>query len=255
VETGGEAAEALGGKTPMTVEEAAAEALAAEGMEEEEKEEEAGEIEADGAAGKARVEATEEVVKAAETVKAEEKEEEEEEEEEEEAAEAEVTVPKTKAPIEEAASKGAGSRKEAESVSETTGVKATSAATRPASVGVEMVCCGQCGGMIPDVDVETGRARRVEGVMLCRDCHIVHLAKTTHAREVTNADLLTELKNITRTMTYEKFSVFNIFGGITQGGVLIALLYTVMGSNPDRGLLLTIALQLMALTFFILGRQ
>ena len=72
---------------------------------------------------------------------------------------------------------------------------------------------------------------------------------------MTDADILAELKNITRTLTFEKFSIFNIFGGLAQAGAFAALLYTAITTDTGTGLLLTIALQLMALTFFILGRQ
>lgn len=119
----------------------------------------------------------------------------------------------------------------------------------------EPVDCEQCGSMIPEVDIQTERAKVVDGKMLCRDCHIFHQARTTHAREVTDADILAELKNIARTLTFEKFSIFNIFGGLAQAGAFAALLYTVITADTNTGLLLTIALQLMALTFFILGRQ
>ena len=133
--------------------------------------------------------------------------------------------------------------------------KAAQGVERRVEAAGGLVNCGQCGSMIPEVDLETGRARAVEGRMLCRECHIYHLARTTQAREVTNADLLMELKNISRTLTFEKFSMFNILGGLAQVGALAGLLYTVLGPDPNMGLLLTIALQLMALTFFVLGRQ
>lgn len=119
----------------------------------------------------------------------------------------------------------------------------------------ELVNCEQCGSMIPGVDLLRGRARRVDGKILCRDCNIYHQARTTQARPVTNVDLLAELKNISRALAYEKFSVFNIFGGLAQAGVFAAMLYAVISHSVNEGLLWAIALQLVALTFFILGRQ
>ena len=64
-----------------------------------------------------------------------------------------------------------------------------------------------------------------------------------------------KLKNISRALAYEKFSIFNIFGGLVQAGVFAALLYAVLSNSAALGLLWAIALQLMALTFFIMGRQ
>jgi len=119
----------------------------------------------------------------------------------------------------------------------------------------EPIHCDQCGSLIAEVDVQSGRARTIDGKLLCRDCHIYYQARTTHAREVTNADLLAELKTITRTLTFEKFNVYNIFGGLSQACALGALLYTVISGNANTGLLLTVALQLMALTFFTLARK
>ena len=122
------------------------------------------------------------------------------------------------------------------------------------SDAVELVNCERCGAMIPEADLEAGRATEIDGQMLCRECHIIFQARTTQARPVTNADILTELKNISRALDYEKFSIFNIFGGLVQAGVFAAMLYAVLTDVP-LGLLWAIALQLMALTFFVMGRQ
>ena len=119
-----------------------------------------------------------------------------------------------------------------------------------------LIKCSRCEGIIYDADVEAGRAYRKGDVALCRECVIILQAQKTQPRDVSNDELLRELQNITRALTFERFSVYHIFGMIAQAGALGALIVMwAKGVSGSYGLLWAIFLQLLALTLFILGRQ
>jgi len=115
--------------------------------------------------------------------------------------------------------------------------------------------CSRCGGKVPPEDVQAGEAFDKDGVRLCRDCVGAMRAQKPRTREVANDDLLRELQNITRALTYEKFSYWHVFGSIGQALAIGCLIITYFRNAAPEGLLWAIFFQLLALTFFVLGRQ
>ena len=125
----------------------------------------------------------------------------------------------------------------------------------PEAAHATPVRCGRCDALIDPVDLETGRALDRHGVKLCADCLATLRTQDVSTREVTNEDLLRELKNVTRALTYEKFSTWHILGGLMQGAALAMLVIAFLQHSAPEGLLYAVFFQLMAMTFFILGRQ
>ena len=115
--------------------------------------------------------------------------------------------------------------------------------------------CGRCGTAIPASDIEAGKAYDKDGISLCRECVAALQAQRVRTRETTNEDVVRELKNITRTLTYERFSYWHVFGAIAQAGAIGSVIISLYRYAAPEGLLLAIFLQLLALTFFVLGRQ
>jgi len=115
--------------------------------------------------------------------------------------------------------------------------------------------CGRCGTVIPASHIEAGEAYDKDGIRLCRECVAALRAQRVQTRETTNEDVVRELKNITRTLTYERFSYWHVFGAIAQAGAIGCVIISLYRYAAPEGLLLAIFLQLLALTFFILGRQ
>jgi D-glycero-D-manno-heptose 1,7-bisphosphate phosphatase len=116
--------------------------------------------------------------------------------------------------------------------------------------------CSRCGGVVPCTDVEAGQAFDKDGVRLCRDCVVaLRVQKTRGAAPGRDDELLRELQNITRALTYERFSYWHVFGAIGQALAIGCLIITYFRNAAPEGLLWAIFFQLLALTFFVLGRQ
>jgi len=128
---------------------------------------------------------------------------------------------------------------------------------RSAPAVAERVRCGRCGNTIPVDDIRSGKAADLHGVRLCAACIAELEAQDTVSDEVTNDDLLRELRNITRALTYEKFSYWHVLGAIGQAMALGTLLVSALRGIEalPGGLLYAVFFQLLALTFFILGRR
>jgi hypothetical protein len=92
-------------------------------------------------------------------------------------------------------------------------------------------------------------------VTLCGDCVEDLKAQDAKSNDVNNEDLLRELRNITRALTYERFSVWHILGGISQASAFFVLVASWLQQASPEGLLYALFLQMLALTFFVLGRQ
>lgn len=123
--------------------------------------------------------------------------------------------------------------------------------------------CSRCGRAITEEEVRRGLAIDREDLRLCPVCVVELQRKRSAAPEQVPADLgavLDELRTISRALTFETFSVMNVLGGVVQVGVLGCLFKAYqLGVEPGSGavtmLLWAIALQLVALTCFILGRR
>ena len=119
----------------------------------------------------------------------------------------------------------------------------------------EGVPCGRCGAVIPPEDIAGGRAADLHGVRLCAACIAALEAQEEISGEATNDDLLRELRNITRALTYQRFSTWHILGAIGQAMAVGSALVAFFSGGPPLVLLYAVFFQLLALTCFILGRQ
>lgn len=123
--------------------------------------------------------------------------------------------------------------------------------------------CSRCGRSITEEDVRGGLAVERRGRQLCPVCVDELRLKRGVPPERTAADsqtIVEELRAINRALTFETFSVMNVLGGVIQVGALGCLFKAYqLGPQPGSGavamLLWAIALQLIALTCFTLGRR
>jgi len=122
--------------------------------------------------------------------------------------------------------------------------------------------CARCGGEISDEELASGKARETATGLLCPDCALSPEADP-HEEEGTREfigrldAILAELRNINRTLSFERFSIFNIFGGMFQSAALIVLIrafFAFIERGQTDHILWAIALQLVALTLFLLGK-
>ena len=126
---------------------------------------------------------------------------------------------------------------------------------------IPVAVCGRCGTEVPEIDFREGRAFEQDGVCICRHCVNALHQQDAHSQTAGNEDIIRELQNIHRALTYERFSYWHVFGAVTQAGVFAALIFTQVisrGGDPAgglEGLLWVIFLQMLALTFFTIGRQ
>jgi|GEM_PF-6977878 len=126
----------------------------------------------------------------------------------------------------------------------------------------EIRVCARCGKKISEDEFASGKARKTDAGLLCPDCAARREAGPETEEE--NRELigrldaiLAEMRNINRTLSFERFSIFNIFGGMFQGAVLIVLIrafFAFMERGETAHILWAIALQLVAITLFLLGK-
>jgi len=122
--------------------------------------------------------------------------------------------------------------------------------------------CARCGEEISDEELASGKAREIDTGLLCPDCAVAQEPgpETVEAtRELIGRldAILAEMRNINRTLSFERFSIFNIFGGMFQGAALIVLIrafFAFIEHGQTDHVLWGIALQLVALTLFLLGK-
>jgi len=122
--------------------------------------------------------------------------------------------------------------------------------------------CSRCGRAITEEELQEGAALARRGRHLCPACVGELQLRRGASPEDTGVDsqsILEELRNITRALTFESFSVMNVLGGVVQVATLGCLFkaYQLGGGRADSVwmLLWAIALQLLALTCFTLGRR
>jgi len=127
----------------------------------------------------------------------------------------------------------------------------------------ETSTCSRCAAPVSSEAIEDGSALVRDGKILCAEC--VDYLKESRSREKVAAggsieSLISELRALNRNLTYERFSMWNIIGGIFQGASLFALIYSYLSyfhwNEPSNNpILWVIALQLVALSAFIMGRR
>jgi len=120
--------------------------------------------------------------------------------------------------------------------------------------------CANCGKEITDEDLASGAAIEEEGDYLCPECVPKEEAPAPEASRLEEIlrQIQIDLKNLSTHLTYEKFSIWNVLGGIAQGGALLAmsLAFLSRGSYEQSHALLlwAVAAQLLALTCFLKAR-
>ena len=125
----------------------------------------------------------------------------------------------------------------------------------------EIRLCSKCKRTIPDRAVEEGLAADKNGKLLCQDCSSLDQPRKQKAPQETTyllTEILNEVRSINRVATFEKASVWNVFATVVQcfalGSIVLAYVAQLSGTGQQALLLLGIFFQLMALTFFTLGK-
>lgn len=126
--------------------------------------------------------------------------------------------------------------------------------------------CSRCGAEVTGDDIEQGRAVCRDDRLLCPDC-LEYLRQRRRERQKPStagepvADtagldrLATEIHNLVRLLGSEKFSIWNILGGIAQAGALFAIVLAALDPANDIKLLWALLVQVMALSFFTAARK
>ncbi len=121
--------------------------------------------------------------------------------------------------------------------------------------------CSRCGRSITEEDVRGGLAVERRGRQLCPVCVDELRLKRGVPPEKADSNfqaIVDELRAINRALTFETFSVMNVLGGVIQVGALGFLFRAYKlggGLGTTHMLLCAIALQLIALSCFTLGRR
>lgn len=123
----------------------------------------------------------------------------------------------------------------------------------------EIQLCARCKKSIPQRDIESGLTTERFGQLICQECSKTPGKKKDKGYEEINflsESILNEVKNISRTLTYETNSWLNIVGAISQCFVFGSLIFAYINRKGDVHsiLLLAIIFQLMALTFFVIKK-
>lgn len=123
----------------------------------------------------------------------------------------------------------------------------------------EIRLCTRCKKSIPQKDIESELTTERYGQIICQECSKNNGKKKDRGYEETSflsESILNEVKNISRTLTYETSSWLNIVGAIAQCFVFGSLIFAYINRKGDVHsiLLLAIVFQLMALTFFVIKK-
>ena len=124
--------------------------------------------------------------------------------------------------------------------------------------------CSVCGKNITGEALQAGYLSEKDGKFMCGVClEEFHRRRTENIKGASskNAEIveilrgiLEELRAINNHITFREFSIWNVFGGIAQAFVFF-LLFLAVKSGAPQSYLPAAAVQLMALTFFILARK
>jgi D-glycero-D-manno-heptose 1,7-bisphosphate phosphatase len=140
-------------------------------------------------------------------------------------------------------------------------VPPASAEGTPSDAGRDTCSC--CGRPIEKEALDEARALAREEVLLCPTCVRELEAKQAASPAEAPADwqsILEELRAINRSLSFESFSLINVLGGVVQvaalGCLFKAYQVTSQGvAGATTWLLWAVALQLLTLTCFSLGRR
>ncbi|MCF6147615.1 MAG: hypothetical protein E3K37_03045 [Candidatus Kuenenia sp.] len=124
---------------------------------------------------------------------------------------------------------------------------------------LEIRVCANCKRSLSKIDIESGNAFYQEGgKVICGNC-LAGLTKTEEEYEKNDFVLeaiLSEVKNINRTLTYEPASWLTILAAVIQCFVFGSLIFAYLHRHGDvhSYLLLALVFQVMALTFFVIKK-
>jgi len=126
---------------------------------------------------------------------------------------------------------------------------------------LEIRVCAHCKRSLTKKDIESGDAVFLEGgKVLCGEC-LTQQTKKEKDKEYDEQEfifesLLNEVKNISRTLTYEPASWLTIVASVVQCFVFGSLIFAYIYRNSDvhAFLLLALVFQVMALTFFVIKK-
>ncbi|MGQ3684539.1 MAG: hypothetical protein ACUBOA_05940 [Candidatus Loosdrechtia sp.] len=124
---------------------------------------------------------------------------------------------------------------------------------------LEIKLCTNCKRSLSKADVDSGQAEFQEsGILLCRECLMMKTRreKGYEEKDFILESLLNELKSINRALTYEPVSWLNIVASVVQCFVFGSLIFAYLNRHGDvhAYLLLSLVLQVMALTFFVIKK-
>ena len=118
--------------------------------------------------------------------------------------------------------------------------------------------CFRCEKPVTEEDVQAGRAYLRDGYYVCPQCLEEIRRGTAHGDLDTLksqlAAMTAELRNISQHLHYEEFSWMFVVGGVLQV-ITLFILYRAYGApEPAPVLLWAVAVQLMTITAFIVGK-
>src|SRR5574337_1054927 len=124
---------------------------------------------------------------------------------------------------------------------------------------LEIKICTHCKRSLSKNDIDTGRAVVQEGgKLICREClaSLTRKERGYEEKDFIIESLLNEVKNISRTLTYEPASWLTILASVIQCFVFGSLVFAYLNRNGDvhAFLLLALVFQVMALTFFVIKK-
>ncbi|MDR4508504.1 MAG: hypothetical protein MRJ65_09775 [Candidatus Brocadiaceae bacterium] len=124
---------------------------------------------------------------------------------------------------------------------------------------LEIRICANCKRSLTKNDIDSGNARCQEnGTLVCRECLSSQIRKEKgyEEKDFIVESLLNEVKNISRTLTYEPVSWLHIVASVVQCFTFGSLVFAYLNRNGDvhSYLLLALVFQLMSLTFFVIKK-
>ena len=124
----------------------------------------------------------------------------------------------------------------------------------------QIMICDKCKRSIPEREITEGLATEKDGHWTCWQCG----GGVKRVKDVFQQDVLTlldevknEVRNVLRAVTFKESSVWTIFGAVAQVFVFAFIGISVLASSnvtSFRFLIITLICQVMALTFFMLGK-
>lgn len=120
--------------------------------------------------------------------------------------------------------------------------------------------CDKCKRSIPEREILDGLAVEKDGHWICGQCSGAKRHKDVFQNDLVTLleEIKNEIRNVLRTISYKEASVWTLFGAVAQVFVFAFVAVSVLTwNNPSsslRFLLVTLICQIMAMSFFLLGK-